>query len=149
MIGLHPRPGRQQREASKGPGGGNEPPGRRHDAGEFRHGGTRPQPAAPQISDRPNGGDAYLDYRILAHYRVQPTAVARRPRERSHLVPPLGSHLPAPRHLPRAPAAGGFASRPAPRAGTTFYPCRSSPRSSTTYYVRLPTTRSQDREGET
>jgi hypothetical protein len=88
MIGLHPLPGRRQREASKGPGGGNEPPGRRHDAGEFRHGGTRPQPAAPHPSDRSKGDDAYLYYRILAHSRVQPTNVARRPRQRSHLSRP-------------------------------------------------------------
>jgi hypothetical protein len=43
---LDPLLSRQQREASRGPAGGNEPPGRRHDAGEIRQGGPRPQPFA-------------------------------------------------------------------------------------------------------
>ena len=44
-----------------------------------------------------------------------------------HATRLFGIHLPASGHPSRAPAAGGFAVSPAPRAGTTFYPCRPYP----------------------
>jgi len=57
-------------------------------------------------------------------------------------------YLPVSGNPSQAPAAGGFAVSPTPRAGTTFSPCRSYQWSCTTYCVRQPTTRSQNWESE-
>ena len=100
---LNPLLRRQQREASRGPGGGNEPPGRRHDAGEIRHGGPRPQPfasspqsrGAPAADQRMSATIPPMKTTRLSHIkltlcsRVEASRVPTRSRERSPCVPVL------------------------------------------------------------
>jgi len=161
-VGLLLLLGRQQREASRGPGGGNEPPGRRHEVGEIRQGGPQPRPlASPLIRTGRSATDRRTNEsraptkttrrsrrQGISCPHVEASKVPTRSREQSPCVPALRRRPPVSDDPSRAPAAGGFAVSPATRAGTTFYPCRSDPGSCTTYCVRRPTTRSQDREGE-
>src|SRR5262249_34041003 len=57
-------------------------------------------------------------YRSVVHHHAILRTITMRP-------DPFRVHLPLSGSPSRAPAAGGFAVRPTPRAGTTFYPCRS------------------------
>jgi len=132
---------REQREASRGPGGGNEPPGRRHEVGEIRQGGPQPRPlASPLIRTGRSATDRRTNEsraptkttrrsrrQGISCPHVEASKVPTRSREQSPCVPALRRPPPVSDDPSRAPAAGGFAVSPAPRAGTTFYPCRSYP----------------------